>query len=229
MMGNQATSLYIALLMQSTDSWQSRCYKAQSFGKEIQAKYLCFCDPAQPFHRFLLAVGHAMTASTILSAIRPMHKLSGSTPPRVDSPFVLQMVVNSLQAGEKIHPEADGWRWIFWVQWHALAVALAGLCSIRNTDLARRAWTLVDQAYEINSSSVANMRNGMLWRPVEKLYKKARAFRDGLDGTETSRLSPSTANLAGSGNTQPAAIDTVTPQPTTPLQSNQPSAPLPST
>lgn len=60
----------------------------------------------------------------------------------------------------------------------ALAVALAGLCSIRNTPLAERAWYYVDKHYERSARYVADSRTGMLWKPVEKLYKKASAFRD---------------------------------------------------
>ena len=67
-----------------------------------------------------------------------------------------------------------------WVQWHALAVALAGLCSVRDTPLAKTAWVYVEKAYDRHSKQVADSRNGKLWRPVEKLYRKASAFRDGI-------------------------------------------------
>jgi len=65
----------------------------------------------------------------------------------------------------------------------ALAVALAGLCSIRSTPLASRAWYYVDKHYERSARYVADSRTGMLWKPVEKLYKKASAFRDSAGTT----------------------------------------------
>ena len=145
-----------------------------------------------------------MIASSILRAVRPTVQMSGSVPPRLDSPFVLQLAVNALRASQQIEedPEAERWRWIFWVPWHALAVALGGLCSIRDTGLAKTAWELVEKAYERNSGSVADSKDGMLWRPIEKLYKKARAFRDGLESTPTSNASPPPA----SSNTRPEHV-----------------------
>lgn len=79
---------------------------------------------------------------------------------------------------------------IFWVQWHALAVALAGLCSIRDTPLADEAWDYVNRAYDRHSRRVADTKNGMLWRPIEKLYKKASAFREGHSTPLSSGFSP---------------------------------------
>ncbi|EME88135.1 uncharacterized protein MYCFIDRAFT_169819 [Pseudocercospora fijiensis CIRAD86] len=103
-------------------------------------------------------------------------------PPRADSPLVLELAVDSLRASEATYddPEAGKWRWMVWVQWHALAVALAGLCSVRDTPLAKTAWLYVEKAYDRHSKQVADSRNGKLWRPVEKLYRKASAFRDGI-------------------------------------------------
>ena len=66
---------------------------------------------------------------------------------------------------------------LLWVQWHSLAVALAGLCSIRGTALADQAWACVDRVYDLHASNVADTRKGMLWRPIEKLHTMASAFR----------------------------------------------------
>ncbi|KAF2210913.1 hypothetical protein CERZMDRAFT_69136 [Cercospora zeae-maydis SCOH1-5] len=206
MMCNKATTLNMALLSPGQDTWQRRFESTQAFSKDINERYLRFCDRSRPYDRFLLAVGHSMIASSILRAVRPMQKLTGSVPPRVDSPFVVQLAVNTLKAGEMIYqdPEAEGWRWIFWVQWHALAVALAGLCSVRDTELARTAWSLVEKCYDRNSSAVADTRNGMLWRPIEKLYKKAQAFRNGSGSTPASdSTSPPTTNMASLGLENP--------------------------
>ncbi|KAK0875813.1 hypothetical protein LTR87_010333 [Friedmanniomyces endolithicus] len=46
------------------------------------------------------------------------------------------------------------------------------------TDLADRAWGVVERNYERQLRFVADTRHGMLWRPIEKLYKKANAFRN---------------------------------------------------
>ncbi|MCJ1383827.1 hypothetical protein MMC17_006941 [Xylographa soralifera] len=165
----------------SCNTWQQRLDLAHKFGRQVKEKYLRHCDMSIPFHRFISAVGKSMSASMILRAVRPMQPHISSVPPRVDSPYVLQIAVDSLRESERMYEDLEPERWqlLVWVQWHTLAVALAGLCSIRGTELAEIAWVYVDRAYSRNPDRVADTRNGMLWRPIEKLYKKASEFRDG--------------------------------------------------
>ena len=182
------------------ETWQQRVELAQQFEKKVKDKYLQYCDDSIPFQRFLRRVAEAMTASMFIRAVRPMAKHVSSVPPRVDSPYVLQIAVNSLKASAAIlqDPGTEQWRWMIWVGWHALAIALAGLCSIRKTELAKEAWVYVEQGYARGARHVADSRNGMLWRPVEKLYKKASAFRD-------HRTTPS--------NTSPPQLNPIQPPP----------------
>ncbi|KAI7182580.1 hypothetical protein KC363_g8700 [Hortaea werneckii] len=164
----------------SGDTWQLRLEIAQNFGKQVHEKYVQHCDMSVPFHRLISAIAKSMSAGMVLRAVRPMQRHVSSVPPRIDSPYVLRIAVDALRENEKIYedPEAERWRWLVWVQWHPLAVALAGLCSIRGAPIAAEAWSVVDKAYTRHSMHVADTRNGMLWRPIEKLYKKARSFRD---------------------------------------------------
>ncbi|WPG98392.1 Hypothetical protein R9X50_00118200 [Acrodontium crateriforme] len=183
MMGYEATEytrrLTTADINPHGDTWQQRLEIAKEFGAHVRDKYLKYCNPTIKFHCFIRMVGTSMAASQILRAVRPIVRYISSVPPRIDSPYVLQIAVNSLLESERVHhdPQLAQWRWFFWVHWHAIAVALAGLCSIRDTDLADRAWELVDSAYVRHAKHVADTPNGMLWRPVEKLYRKAAAFR----------------------------------------------------
>jgi hypothetical protein len=143
------------------------------------------------FDNFCHAVCESMKASMILRAVRPMQRYVSSTPPRVDSPYVLRIAMENLRGSDRIYntESAGRWRWQIWVQWHALAVALAGLCSIRNTPLAEETWYYVERQYSQSEKYVADTKNGMLWRPVEKLYKKAVAFRDAAPG-QTPKFTP---------------------------------------
>ena len=161
-------------------TWEQRLEMAEKFEREIGEKYLNLCDRSIPFQRMMLHVGSGMVASMKLRAVRPVQKHVSSTPPRVDSPYVLQLALDTLVASEAIlsDPDTSQWRWMVWVPWHGLAVALAGLCSIRDTPLATKAWQAVEASYARNLRFVAEGRHGMLWRPIEKLYRKASAFRD---------------------------------------------------
>lgn len=164
----------------SGETWEKRHQLALEFCSRVDERYTHYFSKGTPFDGFRRAVGESMKASMVLRAVRPMQRHVSSTPPRVDSPYVLRMAMENLRSSEMIYntKAADRWKWQVWVQWHALAVALAGLCSIRGTPLAEEAWYYVELQYKRSAKYVADSSSGMLWRPVEKLYRKAAAFRD---------------------------------------------------
>ncbi|KAF2718020.1 hypothetical protein K431DRAFT_288068 [Polychaeton citri CBS 116435] len=164
----------------TSDTWQHRQDIASQFARDIQEKHLQYCDPDIPLQRFILVAGKSIMASMMLRAIRPMQKHVSSVPPPVNSPYVLELAVNNLRCSENLYTlqGAKRWQWLVWVQWHAIAVTLAGLCSIRDTPLATEAWELVDRAMVRYERHVADTKNGMLWKPISRLYRKASAFRE---------------------------------------------------
>ena len=162
-------------------AWQRRLELAQEYSRIISEEFLQFCDPANPKHTMIAHTATAASHSVMLRAVRPMHFHPSTPPPRVDSPWVMQLALNILRNADDMysHKSSSGlWRRMPWVPWHAISVALAGLCSIRGTEVADEAWSLVDKAMERYGNHVADSRNGMLWKPVEKLYRKAAAFRN---------------------------------------------------
>jgi len=76
-----------------------------------------------------------------------------------------------------------------YVQWHALAVALAQLCSVGGAGeggeeetvemeaLEERAWRIIDDVFARWSDTVADSKKGSLWVPIRKLWKRAMAAR----------------------------------------------------
>jgi hypothetical protein len=162
------------------DTWQQRLDFAKHFREEMQERFFQYCDPSVPFHWLIKTIGVSMSKGMVLRAIRPVQKHVSSTPPRIDTPYVLQTAVEALEENEKIYTNSafKQYRWLVWVQWHSLAVILAGLCSIRGTELADQAWACIDRTYERQAAYVADARGGMLWRPIERLYRKALAFRE---------------------------------------------------
>lgn len=168
----------------SGETWEKRHQLALQFSARVDERYMQYFNKGTAFDNFCHAVCESMKASMILRAVRPMQRYVSSTPPRVDSPYVLRIAMENLRGSDRIYntESAGRWRWQIWVQWHALAVALAGLCSIRNTPLAEETWYYVERQYSQSEKFVADTKNGMLWRPVEKLYKKAVAFRDAAPG-----------------------------------------------
>jgi hypothetical protein len=73
------------------------------------------------------------------------------------------------------------WGWLFktYMQWHALAFILSELCHRTSGDMVERAWVAVEATREgrwDDRMSEANSR-GHLWRPLQKLYRKAKDAR----------------------------------------------------
>lgn len=109
--------------------------------------------------------------------------------PRVSREHMLQtaIAIIELQAfgpavtGSGISAEEYQERFIWWqdgyVQWHPLAVALAELCVQTEGILIDRAWQTVERVFPIWSHKVADAKKGALWRPIRKLYKKAKERR----------------------------------------------------
>jgi hypothetical protein len=75
--------------------------------------------------------------------------------------------------------EAERFRWwgATYVQWHPLAVALAELCAQTRGPLVERGWRIVESVYPKWALVVADSKRGALWRPIRKLYKKAKGAR----------------------------------------------------
>ncbi|KAI1763550.1 fungal-specific transcription factor domain-containing protein [Hypoxylon sp. FL1150] len=96
-------------------------------------------------------------------------------------------------------PYGDRFRWWAdtYVQWHPLAVALAELCTLTRGDLADRAWRIIDDVFPAWSEVIADTKSGTLWRPIRKLYKKAKAARaaagSGATSTDVTMTNTSTA------------------------------------
>lgn len=117
----------------------------------------------------------------ILRAVRPTHfDASTEIPPRVSSPWGMELALQLLRYADKLwltHPSGR-WRRMPWMPWHAIAVALAVLCSAQSTATADETWITVDKAIQRYTADVADSENGMLWEPIKRLYEKAAALRD---------------------------------------------------
>ncbi|KAK7962215.1 uncharacterized protein PG986_003040 [Apiospora aurea] len=101
--------------------------------------------------------------------------------PKVSREAMLQTAVSVLELTQRNEKspfaERFGWWSNTYVQWHPLAVCLAELCSQTRGPLVQRAWASVDIVYPLWAHVVADTRRGQLWRPIRKLYKKAKAAR----------------------------------------------------
>ncbi|KAK8064773.1 hypothetical protein PG994_007411 [Apiospora phragmitis] len=119
--------------------------------------------------------------SSIATQLRQQQQQRERRWPKVSREAMLQTAVSVLELtqrnGQSPFAERFGWWSNTYVQWHPLAVCLAELCSQTRGPLVQRAWESVDVVYPLWAHVVADTRRGQLWRPIRKLYKKARAAR----------------------------------------------------
>lgn len=159
-------------------NWKQRLDVAEGFRTRLDAEVVPFCEPSTPRHQRIVQTATMVCHGMLLRAVRPLHFDPSDSPPSVSNPWVMQLAVYLLRFATSLHPSVEkGWRRIPWIPWHPIAVALAGLCIIRDTDLSEEAWRVIDEALVMCESDVADTKNGMLWRPIKKVYAKAAAYR----------------------------------------------------
>lgn len=98
--------------------------------------------------------------------------------PRVPREHMLQTAVAIMDL-QAVSPAPGRFAWWAdgYVQWHPLAVALAELCVQTDGALVDRAWATVERVFPLWRHKVADRTRGALWRPIRKLYRRAREKR----------------------------------------------------
>lgn len=146
--------------------------------ERIENHYLAGCDPNNPHHWLLFMLGRLLILKLWSVIQYPLQSRQPQDLPRAQS---LRTVVSYLEIIEMMeaHEAATRFNWYFstYVPWHALAVALAELCNMTHGPLADRAWAVIDRGYTKYSDRVADTKEGMLWRPIKSLLKRAQAAR----------------------------------------------------
>lgn len=150
--------------------------------QHLREKYLIHCDLRNPIAWVTVSVTHLVVKRFWLAIYHPLqYDRRPKTGLNMTREQLLMMTVEVLEGARRLElePETTQWRWFFdsWVQWHALAVALAQLCVQNQGPLVQRAWAIIDEVFEPWAAHIADSKRGMLWRPIQKLAAKARINR----------------------------------------------------
>lgn len=158
--------------------------------QRIKALEAQFVTPAlaHPTHfpsAMAAAVVRVTTLIIWLTIQYPFRVRQPTVKPRVSREHMLQTAVAILDLaafGPSVINRAEwrarfGWWQDGYVQWHALAVALAELCVQTDGALVDRAWATAEKALAMWGGKVADSKRGALWRPIRKLLRRARARR----------------------------------------------------
>lgn len=146
----------------------------------LNEKYIKYCDMQIPIQWSCATVARLMVAKLWLIVHHPFMKENLPTLSPEDRNRIL---LTSIEVIEFTHlivtsESTARWSWLFgtYIQWHPIAFVLAELCVRPHCPGTDRAMLAVDSVFDDwQQKSVA--KKAALWRPLLKLYKKAKAFR----------------------------------------------------
>lgn len=152
------------------------------FEHHLQTEYFVHLDPRNPLAWVATMVPKLILKRFWLAAYHPLRQEQRAT--HYEGLTRNRLLLTTVEVMEYAHclenePMTAPYEWFLrsWVQWHALAVALAELCVQNQGALVQRAWNIIDTVFEPWAAHIADSRRGMLWRPIQKLNAKARRNR----------------------------------------------------
>lgn len=124
---------------------------------------------------------------------RPMYDANIAVRPPIDDGFDVLNTAHEILLIDQQRSEAlpSPFLWLAWVQWYALAIVLAEMCSDKPHANKQFAWQTAQKAFDQMSIRVADGDTGMLWKPINRLMRKARSVMSPA-ATPASAASPST-------------------------------------
>lgn len=151
--------------------------------RALENDFIHNTDPSSIASRYASEVARMVILKLWLIVQYPFSATPTVTPMRVSRETMLRTAVSCMELHNRMIGELFEDRFAWWtncyVQWHPLAVTLAELCIQTDGELAERAWRTVEAVYPLLKGTVADSAKGPLWRPIRKLYKKAKEARAG--------------------------------------------------
>lgn len=146
--------------------------------RALENDFIHSADPTNLNSRYASEVARLVILKLWLIVQYPFSTHPTVTPMRVSQETMLRTAVSVMELSERMTQKPWASRFAWWtdcyVQWHPLAVTLAELCVQKEGELVERAWRIVEQVFPVWREMVADSPNGPLWRPIRKLYRKAK-------------------------------------------------------
>ncbi|KAL6863151.1 hypothetical protein ACO1O0_003395 [Amphichorda felina] len=147
----------------------------------LEHDFIHVADSSHLSSRYASEVARLVILKLWLIVQYPFSAQPSVAPMPVSRETMLRTAVSVMELSDRMTDRPWKNRFDWWtrcyVQWHPLAVALAELCIQTKGELADYAWMVVDRVFPLWSNTVADSARGPLWRPVRKLYKKAKEAR----------------------------------------------------
>ena len=181
--------------LQDKEKWITECHQ------RLEERYLKHCDMSVPLFWVTATVARLMMSKMWLMVYHPFQRQDGGA--SLPSETKEKLFITSLENIEyslllETESRTMKWGWLFktYMQWHALAFILSELCERTTGDLVERAWSAVEKTRDgrwgmhISEDS----RAGHLWRPLKKLYRKAKEARQrGIQEEALAKQNPTLA------------------------------------
>lgn len=153
----------------------------QTIYQRIHERYVKYCNPSIPVHWLCATAMRSIMAKLWLVVHHPMtRKDSEASLSTVSRHSLLLTSVEVIEVAMLCarHPKVVKWNWLcrLNMQWPVVVFVLSELCVRPICPLTERAWAAVNAAYE-ECERTLKVSKGTMWRPIERLMKRAAAFR----------------------------------------------------
>lgn len=169
---------FSAVTLEEKEKWIAECHQ------KIEERYLKHCDMTVPLYWVTATVARLMMSKMWLMVYHPFQRQDGGA--TLSNETKDKLFITSLENMEyslllETEARTMKWGWLFrtYVQWHALAFMLSELCYRTTGDMVERAWAAVEKTRDGRWGIVIteDTNSGHLWRPLRKLYRKAKEAR----------------------------------------------------
>nr|OQO13184.1 hypothetical protein B0A51_17700 [Rachicladosporium sp. CCFEE 5018] len=170
--------MFQGVTLEEKEKWITDCHN------RLEDRYLAHCDMNVPLYWVTATVARLMMSKMWLMVYHPFQRQDGGA--SLSAETKEKLFITSLENIEyslllETESRTMKWGWLFktYMQWHALAFILSELCHRTTGDLVERAWVAVEKTRDGRWGEYIADDNaaGHLWRPLKKLYRKARDAR----------------------------------------------------
>ena len=175
---NACLEYFANVTLEDKEKWITECHN------RLEERYLKHCDMSVPLFWVTATVARLMMSKMWLMVYHPFQRHDGgaSLPKETKEKLFITSLEN-IEYSLLLETESRTmkWGWLFktYMQWHALAFILSELVERTTGDLVERAWIAVEKTRDgrWGMHSTENSPAGHLWRPLKKLYKRAKDKR----------------------------------------------------
>ena len=174
-------------------SWDEKFEVFDAFERSLEQRYTQYCDVTRPIQLLTKKVAKEISSTYRLVLRRPMRLYTNGQPPPNDDFDMLETGTEVLECSlqKSTEQELQQWKWLTPNKWFALAVVLAELCNPKERAFTQHAWTVAEDCFTIYAETVADTSSGLLWKPINRLMRKARKVRqEKLNCTITQKQEP---------------------------------------